>query len=1507
MLTKALLPLLPILLLLQETLSVEILPPLKEYYFSLLPQPTGTLQPGISEQSVSSHFYLDSSAIPVPLATYVTVYMSFWVKPTGFFSVYQTANFITVMGKRISHGSPSSPLSQRLVLRPSNNWLNIVLQIQSSPTPTVVKYYIREIDQSETWINPNSKELLYYFTRGAARLTDLPSAFTFAYASQTTLNAADMEVAYLSLLGGGINAISAHFDFNSASPYNLEALDTPEMLDVAYRSIVAGRPKLRINIPTFAKYVQAMEKLGLTDTTQYLGKIYDHGKLGYLMGLDSETLMTKLPFNDEGFSSTASFEFKFEIGPIASGNTFKLKIQLEDLLLNNVISRMSVTVKKYVNDPTLIQVVLYSLNSANTTDNTETQVSSFLVGWEPAYALLNLHYSFVYSEGYGLLHSDSNGTITDRYVTYALTDGDRYFNSTCYKERITRPLFLHSMPSNNLRARFSPSCDGATCTSSNLLPRLIGYQNLIGAIPAFELYPYMVQSATNALLQISYPVMTKDCAMSLASTNYRFPLSAPPGTMDQSKLLCSRMFTQVREGTVSLSSDQYGVRAAVTPSNCLIADTDNTCLLCGSGFLSEFSMGSSCFDLASCTPTSSQVHYAFTTASAPSRTVDICYLKLQGCSYSTVPGTCLLCERYKYFSDPNDKTWCQCVVPGCGVCDHTPCDTCDSGAATVVVDKETSQFQCSALAACNQTIGAFSGWSVPPALAMLTYTPRCMKCLDPFCGDCMANKDTCVTCASGYFMNSTMQCEQCSNNCKECVTTATNCIECTSEMVLTNVLGQGICYPLLVLNNTYYVGALSKLYFKFNHELNPGIRKELLSFKLLQDGLPTMNLEVGSFEVLRSHLVVEITNLGAVEIFKGTIETTISNRQLFNSSKADKFIIETLLTTPNVNYFRLSGSAFEKLIGIFIGIVLGLTGLAGGFISVKYTMMSMKVFQMNNYFYLINVQIPYNLYLFFETIQFGNVFRLFESINPVSFLTNSVCGEFEDKLLALNKQCQLLVNAGPHVFWFALSGIIKLVLEVVLYQKLKAGEPKGKFYEFVRVKMGMKYFIEMINYFHMDLVLYNLMNLFFVDLQGGITYINLLLACILLVFFLYFYIQIFVIISKTSKDFRLLNLCKPGQSIGLESGEEKKPEGLEHKKTTQNEPLGKKIAKFSAADLYVDYNRFKFLFQYNHCINNYSRYYYLAQLIKEFMLATILVLGSSQPLLQTVVFLMVFMYIFIMNLSKAPWSNESNNKFLVGYSFMYLVMSVMFMSLVIFGYDARPKLTYYLFGYLCIVCEIGVISMVVTMTVMEFLNQRKQKAIEDEIKKGKANRDSTNNPQPLEDVNVQPIEGKNEESRKKPKSKRSQVSMQSKSRNLNKESDKSISLGEIMPKKSDKGKKDHQKEIDELNQKLAHVNKRGRGGVILEDSPRLNIAAPGIKMRSKPGLPSPQGAKPPIKLDELVKDIVVESELSQGSDLQKKTVGPKKKVLKKANKGKGIEPSELDDSNMKINPKKQKK
>lgn len=396
---------------------------------------------------------------------------------------------------------------------------------------------------------------------------------------------------------------------------------------------------------------------------------------------------------------------------------------------------------------------------------------------------------------------------------------------------------------------------------------------------------------------------------------------------------------------------------------------------------------------------------------------------------------------------------------------------------------------------------------------------------------------------------------------KNCETTSTNCIECDDGKALVSTGLRNYCADVLGLEKGYFVVSLSTLYVKFSDKLNNDIKLESFEGFLVKSEkdyeahvagtLPkseyvTFSFDKDGYRIYQTHLIFKV-NMETQRIDGGVFILIPKESRFVNSTGEAKLYADKTIVVRNIHYFRSSASSFEGVLGMIVGIVLGLNGFIALFIpAIKFTIMSMKVFQMNNYFFLINVNLPVNLFLFFENIQFGNIFKQLEQINPLSFMANDTCKEFQDKLLALNKTCQLFKNAGPHMFLFGISGIIKLILEG--YQRLreKQGQPRGKLYEFLKLKFGTRFFIELLNYFHMDLVMYNLMNLMFSEMDNFTTFFNLLMSVVLMVFFIYFYIMMFVIVSKYSSDFLLTSLCDPLNKLGTINATPKKdPEEVE--------------------------------------------------------------------------------------------------------------------------------------------------------------------------------------------------------------------------------------------------------------------------------------------------------------------------------------------------------------------------
>lgn len=614
------------------------------------------------------------------------------------------------------------------------------------------------------------------------------------------------------------------------------------------------------------------------------------------------------------------------------------------------------------------------------------------------------------------------------------------------------------------------------------------------------------------------------------------------------------------------------------------------------------------------------------------------------------------------------------------------------------------------------------------------------------------------------------------------------------------------CTDILAIEKSYFVVSLSTLYVKFHDKLNPKITLDMFEGHLFSSqtdyeayvagtlspaSLLPFTFDQGGYRIYQTHMIFKL-NIDTSNIQEGVMQLTLKSNQVVNSTGEVKFYDKKTIVVTNINYYRAS-SQFENVIGIIVGVLLGLNGFLALFIpAVKFAIMSMKVFQMNNYFFLINVNLPINLYLFFDNIQIGNIFKQLEKINPLSFMANDTCKEFQEKLLSLNKACQIFNNAGPHILWFGVSGLIKLTLEGVQMMREKQGIPRGKLYEFLKLKFGKRYFIELLNYFHMDLVMYNLMNLLFSEMDNFTTFFNLFVSVILMVFFIYFYIMIFVIVSNYAADFLLTSLCDPLNKLGsIDPSKKKKDENsLIDKSKTRMFPDGKgssnnvnksnrnmntlkppennpasternpssdrkhfedrktgwnmkrifdevKLKKFRLARQPEDEeyeklkdqtvkgviriagskqkedatfepaNIYRFLFVNSHCMNTYSIHYYPIGFIKEFFLALILVLAYSSGVVQSLVFACIFTLVYINNLTQSPLQNEFNNRLLKIYSFLYMAMSYITLLLNIFDERVNPMLLYYFFGYILILLEIGIISMVITMTVNEFIKTRR--------------------------------------------------------------------------------------------------------------------------------------------------------------------------------------------------------
>ena len=1374
------------LLLVGLVYSLDVKLPLHDYFYSLNLKDLALNHVNAFCPQLSS---LQVTHVSVPpstpsTVTTATVYSSMWIKPPGFMRFYQSTTTFSIGSAVITYGSLSAATSSVTVAK-SENWINVIFKTKLTGTSCLFEtFYIRQIGSDELWDNTAAKEILYFFVdKSGLRISETtPTPFQVTVDvnpnGQIYLSPDDLEISYLQMLGTVYNVFSTVFE----GDYMIEdASLTADDRKLLFDMVVLGRPKPLSLIPTFNFYLQALDFFQDEpyDISNYIDNVFKVDYFGYNIYQDKKAKFKHLEFNNRGFNNMMTFELKALAIPFDQDRELTIKIEIFDTSApstDSLMNSVKIVIKR--SSPGVLSFDLLK------TVSTEFRLVTFTMQYNTG---ISEDLSIVYMEGYGLKYSDKTKAVTEVTIGLSASAGsENYINSGYYTEEISTFLHHTTPDQKSLMSTFEANCVGCVdAASDEFSVRLLNYQLLLGVFS-----PTHLRTTIEVTMNVISPLITGICAMVLNNGNYLVQTTATPTF---NLYYCSRTFMYPKTEEIAYRTNQIGLLSNPTLP-CLVADLTGRCLVCSSGYLTEFSGtdATGCLLESSCALKDSMGAYqrylaTWTLSNNVAR--KICHSALSGCQSSAVPLTCDMCDEYKKHTK---NAQCECSIENCDPtgCENSPCEKCIADYGAVFIDRDTDRFKCVQNNGCNQTYGKVITPTIGGQSVTVT-TPWCKQCDDANCADCANDYTVCTSCLDRHFLNASTKCEKCLDSCLRCDLTSVNCIACEDGKVLINLNSIGVCSDVLSMNRSYFVVSVSTAYIKFNNQLNPDIKLENFDFHIFKSNelyksfvstavlVPdsTVPVVVKEFKILKSHMIIKL-DIKVTTVDNGVLVLDVKDKQQLNDSSVTRFYSDSYVVVEEIDYFR-SSTTFENYLGIFFGIVLGLTGLASLFIpAVKYTIMSMKIFQMNNYFFLLNINLPYNLYLFFDNIQFGNIIRLAVAVNPLNFLTNNRCKEFEDKLLTLNKTCQLFDNAGPHFLWFGLSGLIKLGLE--LYQKSleKRGEKRGKLYEFLKLKFGRRYFIELLNYFHMDLVLYNLMNLMFTEMSGFLSFINLFVSVLLMVFFIYFYIALFVIIAENTKDFLLNNLCDPEgklNKVGTSEIKKKKstagnnllstskvpPQPQNHASadmpppTTQRGQEGKPLEKWSVLRVYEEMKAkklkeleeqedsvgeenkksapvvgenakeeeptylpssiYRFLFINSHCMNVYSKQYYAITLVKEFSLAMVLVMASASGLFQIIFFFIIFVLVFYYNLTCAPLQNQNNNKILRFYSLTYVFMSFMTLVLAISGSSVTPSINHFFFGYCLMLFEIIIICLMVTMVVLEFLKKRAdRKALEKE-------------------------------------------------------------------------------------------------------------------------------------------------------------------------------------------------
>ena len=254
--------------------------------------------------------------------------------------------------------------------------------------------------------------------------------------------------------------------------------------------------------------------------------------------------------------------------------------------------------------------------------------------------------------------------------------------------------------------------------------------------------------------------------------------------------------------------------------NCLTCSSNNICSQCGVQYFLQNNLCSkciancdSCFDQSTCSLCSTG-YYLSSSTQCSRCSVNNC----QTCNSN--PTKCDQCLAQFFLS--GDKLTCStCSDPNCLTCSTAAvCTACNAGyylnQSSCVACAQTNCASCSSAAKCDQ---CKTNYTANLAQTSCSYCPfqTCQRCDSNFqcaactpqyffnnnsnsCISCQSNcinctdPSICTSCSSGYYLNN-ITCLACSSNCAQC--NSTSCITCSSGYGLNS---QGQCITCNVPN-----------------------------------------------------------------------------------------------------------------------------------------------------------------------------------------------------------------------------------------------------------------------------------------------------------------------------------------------------------------------------------------------------------------------------------------------------------------------------------------------------------------------------------------------------------------------------------------------------------------------------------------------------------------------------------------------------------------------------------
>lgn len=433
-----------------------------------------------------------------------------------------------------------------------------------------------------------------------------------------------------------------------------------------------------------------------------------------------------------------------------------------------------------------------------------------------------------------------------------------------------------------------------------------------------------------------------------------------------------------------------------------------------------------------------------------------------------------------------------------------------------------------------------------------------------------------------------------------------------------------------------------------------------------------------------------------------------SNQVIFDASRAIRSIVTDgnfflkNITVPGVN-FDFSAQNRLDIANKVTGSAMKTVTLSTMLISLPVAIMLIKIFQLVDFLVYFSVLIPENFKQFLEIM--SNEF--FKTIpNPFVALVDDDCGEIRPKFAENGMSCQFISNVGSAVFLALLLLVAKFFLAVmdkVMNRKDRLSGKIGMLFKRWNLSMNWEYYVEMIDMFQLDFYLAIFLQLDSMEIRSSKSLYNIASGMVFFAVLVFTKIYLYFLSTR----------------VAIVRFDDKRNKG--YKK---------------------HYYEFLFLNRDTDCANYYSKHQYVLNLIKDFGLASSLVLFSRVPVAQVGIAVIISVIYLVAEVWTKPKLRKADNFKNISFFSVYLTITLLFMALVFTEGKIEPLSKERFIGIPLIVSVSILILIIygqavakVVEKVKEWCKQRKLKA-EQELEASKcANKNKSSEKQKNDSTN----------------------------------------------------------------------------------------------------------------------------------------------------------------------------